>query len=103
MFTKRRLYITLGIQTVIEPGVLMVKIYNARDTTEAHIIRGMLQAHGIEAHVNGFYLQGGIGELAAHDYASVSVENDNVDQARKLVEEYDNQGLEMGKHNEPDR
>ncbi len=75
----------------------MVKIYNARDITEAHIIRGMLEAHGIEAHVNGFYLQGGIGELAAHDYASVSVKNDDADQAKKLVAEYDNQGHVTGK------
>ena len=81
----------------------MVKIYNARDTTEAHIIRGMLEAHGIEAHVNGFYLQGGIGELAAHDFASVSVSNNDADQARKLVEAYDNQELETGNKNEPDQ
>ncbi len=67
----------------------MVKIYNARDITEAHIIRSMLETYGIEAHVNGFYLQGGIGELAAHDYASVSVKNDDADQAKKIVAEYD--------------
>jgi hypothetical protein len=80
----------------------MVKIYNARDTIEAHIIRGMLKAHGIEAYVNGFYLQGGVGDLAAHDYASVSVGNNDVDQARKLVKEYDNQEIERGKQNESD-
>ena len=81
----------------------MVKIYNARDTTEAHIIRGMLEAHGIEAHVNGFYLQGGIGELAAHDFASVSVSNNDADQARELVEAYDNQELETGNKDEPEQ
>ena len=81
----------------------MVKIYNARDTTEAHIIRGMLEAHGIEAHVNGFYLQGGIGELAAHDFASVSVSNDDADQARKFVADYDNGRLATGEHDEPER
>ncbi len=77
----------------------MIKIYNAHDTTEAHIIRGMLEAHGIEAYVDGYYLQGGIGELAAHGYASVSVANNDADQARKLVEEYDNRALISG---EPD-
>ena len=81
----------------------MVKIYNARDTTEAHIIRGMLEAHGIEAHVDGFYLQGGIGELAAHDFASVSVSNNDADQARELVEAYDNQELETGNKDEPEQ
>jgi hypothetical protein len=80
----------------------MVKIYNARDTTEAHIIRGMLEAHGIEAHVNGYYLQGGVGELAAHDYVSISVSNNDADQARRLVEAYDNRELGVESKNEPD-
>ena len=103
MFTKTQLYLTLEIQSAIEPGLPMVKIYGARDTTEAHIIRGMLEAHGIEAHVNGFYLQGGIGELAAHDYASVNVMNDDVDQARKLIEAYDNREPETGNKDESDQ
>lgn len=81
----------------------MVKIYNARDITEAHIVRGMLEANGIEAYVNGYYLQGGIGELAAHDFASVSVGNADADQARKLVEEYDDGELNTGESGEPDR
>jgi hypothetical protein len=81
----------------------MVKIYNARDITEAHIIRGMLEAHGIEAYVNGYYLQGGVGELAAHDYASVSVLETDVDQAKKLVREYDNGILIAGETDEPNR
>lgn len=69
----------------------MIKIYNAGDSTEAHIIRGMLEAHGIEAYVNGFYLQGGIGDLASHDYVSVSVPDDKATQARKLIDKYENQ------------
>ena len=71
----------------------MIIIYTANDATEAHIVRGMLEAHGIEAFVSGYYLQGGIGELAAHDFASVSVRNVDVDQARKLVEAYDNKHI----------
>lgn len=81
----------------------MKKIYNASDITEAHIIRGMLEAHGIEAFVNGYYLQGGIGELAAHGYASVSVANSDADQARKLAEEYDSRSLVTGDKNDPDQ
>lgn len=80
----------------------MVIIYNARDTTEAHIIRGMLEAHGIEAYVNGYYLQGGIGELAAHDFASVSVTENDADHAQKLVKEYDSGTLVRGAPDEPE-
>ncbi len=75
----------------------MIKIYSASDTTEAHIVRGMLEAHGIQAYIDGYYLQGGIGELAAHDYVSVSVAKDDAHQASKLVEDY-NSGLLISKN-----
>jgi len=68
----------------------LIKIYSAADITEAHIVRGMLEAHGIEAHVGGHYLQGGVGELAAMDFASVHVENEFEQDARKIVEQYEN-------------
>ena len=72
----------------------MIKIYQARDITEAHIVRGMLEAHGIEAHVNGYYLQGGIGELAADGFTYVSVNDEDELHARKIVDQYDSPGLE---------
>ena len=81
----------------------MIIIYNARDITEAHIVRGMLEARGIEAHVNGYYLQGGVGELAAHDFVSISVANNDADQARKLVEYYDSGMLTTGDTDDPDK
>ncbi|HEY9051132.1 MAG TPA: DUF2007 domain-containing protein [Gammaproteobacteria bacterium] len=67
----------------------MIKVYNAKDITEAHIVRGMLEANGINAYVNGHYLQGGIGELAAMDFASVHVEELDVEAARELINEYE--------------
>lgn len=67
----------------------MVKIYDASDITEAHIVRGMLEAHGIEAHVGGHYLQGGIGELVVQGFATVYVEDSEVVAARSLVDAYE--------------
>lgn len=67
----------------------MIRIYNAKDITEAHIVKGMLEANGIDAYVNGFYLQGGIGELATMDFASVQVDDKDVEAARILIEEYE--------------
>ncbi len=67
----------------------MIKIYRASNITEAHIVKGMLEAHGIEAYVDGFYLQGGIGELATIDFTSVSVDDENELQAKRLVDEYE--------------
>ena len=67
----------------------MIKVYNAKDITEAHIVKGMLVANGINAYVNGHYLQGGIGELAAMDFASVHVDESDVPAARVLIDDYE--------------
>lgn len=68
----------------------MITVYEASDITEAHIVRGMLQAHGIDAHVGGYYLQGGIGELPVQGFASVMVARSEVVTARMLIESYEN-------------
>jgi hypothetical protein len=64
-------------------------IYNASNLTEAHIVAGLLNANGIETHVGGHYLQGGIGELAAADFATVFVADENIVQATALIAEYE--------------
>ncbi|VAW81310.1 hypothetical protein MNBD_GAMMA13-406 [hydrothermal vent metagenome] len=70
----------------------MIKIYDASDITEAHIVCGMLRAHDIQAHVGGHYLQGGIGELMVQGFAAVFVEDDEFASARRLVEAYERGG-----------
>ncbi len=67
----------------------MVKVYRAANIMEAHIVKGLLEANGIEAYVDGFYLQGGVGELSSLDFAGVSVEDENESAARKILEEYE--------------
>jgi hypothetical protein len=64
-------------------------IYRAGDITEAEIVKGMLLANDIEAHVSGFYLQGGIGEMAPTDLAKVHVPDDDYEHAKELVREYE--------------
>ncbi len=64
-------------------------IYRAKDITEAHIVSGLLNANGIEAHVGGYYLQGGIGQLATFDFANVQVAADDVPEARNIIAEYE--------------
>ena len=68
----------------------MIKVYRAANITEAHIVKGLLEANGIDAYVDGFYLQGGIGELATMDFVSVSVEDDDETVAREIIKEYEN-------------
>ena len=67
----------------------MLKVYDASDITEAHIVCGMLEAHGIAAHVGGHYLQGGVGELMVQGFASVYVEDSEVVTARSLIDAYE--------------
>jgi hypothetical protein len=67
----------------------MKLIYKAGDINEANIVSGMLRANGIEAHVGGFYLQGGVGDLAATDFATVHVPDEDIELARSLIAEYE--------------
>lgn len=67
----------------------MKLVYSASDIIEANIVAGMLQANGIDAHVGGYYLQGGIGELAARDFANVHVADEDVALAKRLIEDYE--------------
>jgi hypothetical protein len=67
----------------------MIKIYSARDITEAHIVKGLIEAHGIDAYVGGLYLQGGVGELATMDFASIHVDEADATRARQLIDAYE--------------
>lgn len=67
----------------------MKYVYRAANILEAQIVKGMLEANGIDANVGGFYLQGGVGELAPLDTARVYVEDEDVERARELIQEYE--------------
>ena len=63
--------------------------YRAGDITEAEIVKGMLLSNNIEAHVSGYYLQGGIGEMSPTDLAKVHVADEDYEEARKILCEYE--------------
>ena len=60
-------------------------VYRAQDISEAHIIAGMLQSNGIEAHVGGYYLQGALGEIGVSGFANVHVSDADVTLARSMI------------------
>lgn len=68
----------------------MKPIYRASNILEAQIVAGMLQAEGIDAEVAGYFLQGGVGELATQDFARVWL-HDERDEARAkaVIAEYE--------------
>jgi hypothetical protein len=59
-----------------------VEVYATRSPSEAEIIRGMLEAEGIEADVAGDY-QGGF--PGATPEVTIMVHADDADQARDLI------------------
>ncbi|GAB4358768.1 MAG: DUF2007 domain-containing protein [Methylohalobius sp. ZOD2] len=66
----------------------MRQIYQADDILEANIVKGMLEHHGIDAHIHGQHLQGGIGLLPVTGLISLWVEDDQVSAARQLIDQY---------------
>ena len=104
-----RLVLTSAEEIVGEKGMAallnMAKIpeYKASNITEAHIIAGMLNAHYIETYVGGFYLQGGVGDLSTFDFATIFVDEDDVQKARELIAEYKGKPVSSYRYPEDDR
>ncbi|MGB5225179.1 MAG: DUF2007 domain-containing protein [Arenicellales bacterium] len=69
----------------------MTKIYSAQNAIDAHIVKGMLEQQGIQARVNGEYLQGGIGELPLIGLVTVSVAEEDYEKALEVLREYENE------------
>lgn len=68
-------------------------IYKASNILEAHIVAGMLNAHDIETHVGGHFLQGAIGDLSAFDFATIFVAEQDIEQAALIIHAYENNAV----------
>lgn len=70
---------------------MMTRLYVAAHLPEAHLVRGLLQAAGIEARVFNEYAPGGLGDLpAAAAYPEVWIEEErDFARARGIVENYE--------------
>ena len=80
----------------------MKTIYKAGSITEAHIVSGMLEAQGIQSHVGGHHLQGGVGEIATMDFARVWVIEEDYDAALPVIAEYEQHEPEQEAGDEQD-
>lgn len=67
----------------------MINIYTANSSTEAHIIKNLLEQHGVEAYIAGYYLQGGLGELPVIDLIQVQVQAEDEAAARQVLRDYE--------------
>lgn len=67
----------------------MIIIYHAANSLDANMIKGLLEQYKIRAFIQGEYLQGGMGELPAADLVTVSVDDENYTEAKKIIVEWE--------------
>jgi hypothetical protein len=66
-----------------------VLLYQAANTIEGQMIVDVLAQTGIEARIQGAYLQGGIGELQALGVVRVMVAEQDYARAREVTDQWD--------------
>ena len=70
----------------------MKSVFDASNNIEAHLVMHQLQQAGIDARIEGEYLQGGIGELAATGNARVLVDPKDEAEARSVIADWEAAG-----------
>lgn len=67
----------------------MITVYSANSTTDAHLIKNLLEQQGVSAYVAGHYLQGGLGELPVVNLIQVQVAEEDEAAALKVIADYE--------------
>ncbi len=70
----------------------MKTVYDASSNIEAHLVMHQLQQAGIEATIQGEYLQGGIGGLPAAGNVRVIVPAKDEAEARSVIADWEATG-----------
>jgi hypothetical protein len=70
----------------------MKTVYDASNNIEAHLVMHQLQQAGIDARIEGEYLQGGIGELPAAGNVRVIVNSKDEAEARLVIADWEAAG-----------
>jgi len=67
-----------------------VRVYRAANSTEGHLIKGMLEQHGMLVRIFGDGLSSGVGELPADVMqVEIQVQQERRELARQLIHEYE--------------
>jgi hypothetical protein len=70
----------------------MKSVYEASNNIEAHLVMHQLQQAGLDVRIEGEYLQGGIGELAAAGNVRVMVDPKDEAEARQIIADWEAAG-----------
>jgi hypothetical protein len=73
----------------------MISIYDAANSTDAHLVRNLLEQAGIASYIRGEYLQGGLGEIPVTGLISVCVDEADAHLAGEVLAEWRAGALEI--------
>jgi putative signal transducing protein len=78
----------------------MKRVYNAANNIQAHIVMHVLEQAGVHALVQGEFLQSGAGELPVGNLVGVAVDDEDVEIAREIIEDWERLMQEPGEEEE---
>lgn len=67
----------------------MKSVFGAASGLDAHMIQNLLEQRGIAGRIDGEYLQGGVGELAAMGFVRVLVDDEDYAEAMQIISEWE--------------
>lgn len=67
----------------------MKRVYQAANHIQAHMVMHVLQQAGVNASVQGEYLQSGAGELPVGNLVGVVVDDEDVEIAREIISDWE--------------
>lgn len=67
----------------------MKSVYRGSDYFEAQLLTGLMQQAGLQVHLNGTALQGGLGEVPALGHLSITVNDADQVRAIEIIEAYE--------------
>jgi putative signal transducing protein len=67
----------------------MKRVFQAANHIQAHMVMHVLEQAGVHAHVQGEYLQSGAGELPLGNLVGVVVDDEDVEIAREIIEDWE--------------
>jgi hypothetical protein len=70
-------------------------IFRCSDYIEAHLLKGLLSEHDIDAFLQGALLQGGLGELPAMGHLIIMVNDSQTTAAKLIIDAYERGELEI--------
>jgi len=78
----------------------MKRVYEAANNIQAHIVMHVLEQAGVHAMVQGEFLQSGAGEWPLGNLVGVAVDDEDVEIAREIIEDWERLMQEPGEEEE---